>query len=406
MQADIGTTSRAAVSREPAWEAALNEVMAKTALGPAAVPDLALLFASYHHRGAYERLVSAAAERTGARLLAGCSGQGIIGPSAEIESAPALSLMQVRLEGASLTGIRLTQDTLADLHSGGALVAETGLAPSDVNAWMILADPFRLDVERMLGLMEQGYPGRPLVGGLASAGPAERSTCVFLNGSVFDEGAVAIAVAGGFTVRTLVSQGATPIGQPWTITGAHENVVESIGGRPAYEVLVETVQALPEDMRRRAVPNLLVGLAMDEYRETHSRGDFLIRNLAGADRETGALAIAAYPRVGQTIQFQMRDGQAADEELVEMVRAEHETLAGLQPAAALLCSCNGRGVGLFGVPNHDVQRIEEGLGPVPLAGFFCNGEIGPVGGKTFLHGFTASLALLMPTVTGERGTAG
>jgi small ligand-binding sensory domain FIST len=244
--------------------------------------------------------------------------------------------------------------------------------------------------------MEQAYPRRPIAGGLASSSPVSRSTAVFLNGNVYREGAVLLAVGGAWTVRTLVSQGATPIGEPWTITGAHDNILETIGGRPAYEVLAETVAALPPDEQRRAASNLLVGLAMNEYRDELQRGDFLIRNFLGVDRESGALAISAYPRVGQTVQFQMRDGRAADEELVEMLRNTRAALGDLRPAAAMLCSCNGRGVGLFGEPDHDARRIAEEFGPIALAGFFCNGEIGPVGEKTYLHGFTASLAMFVP----------
>jgi small ligand-binding sensory domain FIST len=396
MQADTQATSRSFISRNPDWEAALEEALEATVDAEQAGADLALVFASYHHRQHFAPLLARLKERTRAGTVVGCSGQGIIGTSSEIEGEPALSVLLARLPGAHISTVHVSQDTIAATNSGEALVAALGIPPASVNAWLLLADPFHLEVERMVSLLEEGYPQRPLVGGLASGAPGATGTQVFLNEDVYDEGAIAVSIGGDWTVRTLVSQGATPIGNPWTITGAHDNILETIGGRPAYEVLAETVEALPEDVRRRAVTNLLVGLAMDEYRDTHARGDFLIRNLLGVDRENGSLAISALPRAGQTVQFQMRDGQAADEELVEMLQTEQAALGGTAPAAALLCSCNGRGVGLFGQPDHDARRIAEGLGPVPLAGFFCNGEIGPVGGKTFLHGFTASLALFVP----------
>jgi small ligand-binding sensory domain FIST len=166
-------------------------------------------------------------------------------------------------------------------------------------------------------------------------------------------------------------------------------MVKAIGGRPAYEVLVETVRGLDAERRERVNGNLLVGLAMDEYREEFRRGDFLIRNLIGVDPKSGAIGVAAQTRIGQTLQFQIRDARAADEELRAM-------LGGVvgEPAAALLFACNGRGVGLFGAPDHDARTVRTVLGPVPLAGLFCNGEIGPVGASTFIHGFTASLALI------------
>jgi len=396
MQSDTTATSQAYISRLANWEDALEEALAATDARAGTGVDFALVFASYHHREGYEQILARLRERTGARVIAGCSGQGIIGTSREIEGEPALSLLLARLPGIQIEPVHVSQPAIAAAGGGEGLVAAIGIPPTSVNAWVILADPFHLEVERMVGLLEEGYPTRPVVGGLASGAPGAPNTHVFLNGAVYDEGAVALAIGGDWTVRTLVSQGATPIGDPWTITGAHDNILESVGGRPAYDVLAETVEGLEPDVRRRAVTNLLIGLAMDEYRESHARGDFLIRNLIGVDRESGALAISAYPRAGQTVQFQMRDGQAADEELVEMLRNEQTALGGSTPAAAILCSCNGRGVGLFGQPDHDARRISEELGPVPLAGFFCNGEIGPVGGRTFLHGFTASLALFVP----------
>jgi small ligand-binding sensory domain FIST len=218
---------------------------------------------------------------------------------------------------------------------------------------------------------------------------------VFLNGSSFSEGAVLLALSGAYTVQSVVAQGATPIGQPWTITGVERNVLRTIGNRPPLEVLRETLDGLSEEMRERAARNLLVGLAINEYRDQFGPGDFLIRNLMGVDRESGAMAIGAMPSVGQTIQFQIRDAEAADQDLRRQLAAARTRLGGSEVAGGLLCTCNGRGVGLFGAPDHDARTISEMLGSMPLAGFFCNGEIGPVGGETYVHGFTASLALFV-----------
>ena len=181
------------------------------------------------------------------------------------------------------------------------------------------------------------------------------------------------------------------------MTDARGNLLVTIGGRPAYEVLVETLRGLPPDVRARAARNLVIGLAMDEYSDRFGRGDFLIRNLLGIDRETGALTVGANPRVGQTVQFQMRDPQAADEDLRLLLESAEEALGDLRPAGALLCACNGRGVGLFGVPDHDARLLADRFDRVPIAGFFCNGEIGPVGARPFLHGFTASIGLFVPS---------
>jgi small ligand-binding sensory domain FIST len=175
-----------------------------------------------------------------------------------------------------------------------------------------------------------------------------------------------------------------------------DNLIQSIGMRPAIEVLGDMFKRLPPDIQVRARANLLVGLAMNEYRDEFGRGDFLVRNLMGVDRETGAVAIGAMPREGQTVQFQLRDPTAADEDLRALLGKARQDLEGREIAGAVLCSCNGRGVGLFGAPDHDAKTFMEEMGSIPVAGFFCNGEIGPVGGKNFLHGFTASIALILP----------
>ncbi len=240
------------------------------------------------------------------------------------------------------------------------------------------------------------FPGTPLVGGLASGHPRRQATYIFIDDRVVGQGAVALAISGAYTVKTVVSQGCAPIGETWTITAATDNRIETIGFRPAVEVLMDTFEALPMAMQDRASRNLLVGLAMNEYQDEFGRGDFLIRNIAGIDRESGIIAIHALPRVGQTIQFQVRDPDAADEDLHELLLRAKMDLGDQQAVGALLCCCNGRGVGLFGAPDHDINVIEELMSGMPVAGFFCNGEIGPVGGKNFLHGFTASMALIVP----------
>ena len=218
---------------------------------------------------------------------------------------------------------------------------------------------------------------------------------VFAGGKVQAGGAVLVGLKGDFNLHSIVAQGAEPIGQPWTVTACEGNVVRELGSRRALDVLQDTLASLDPETRARAQRNLLVGLAMDEYRYQHGRGDYLIRNIMGGDRESGAISVNAVPRVGQTFQFQFRDAAAADEDLrAHLQILKQRLLPGETVVGAVMCACNGRGQGLFGLPNHDAQALADALGPVPMAGIFASGEIGPVAGTTFLHGFTASIALL------------
>jgi small ligand-binding sensory domain FIST len=385
------------LGHSPAWQTAL-EVALDGALGPLAgqVPDLLLLFASDAYAPSFADLLGRAQQRSGTRALAGCSASGVIAGDRELEAVPAVAALALAWgPGTSAHLVRIEPDDLLAEGDDGPSIdwsARLGQAAAACTGLIVLADPFTTDVLALVGGLERAAPDVPVVGGLASGAPTLRQTHVFWGTRAEPSGAVVIALAGAVGLRPVVSQGAQPIGAPWTITDARGHVLRTIGNRPAYTVLVETLEQLAPAERQRAARNLLVGLAMNEYRDDFGRGDFLIRNLLGADPSSGALAVGAELHVGQTLQFQIRDAQAADDELRHMLAAAAQQPSG--PAAALLFACNGRGAGLFGGPDHDARTTRELLGPVPLAGLFCNGEIGPVGQTTYLHGFTASLALI------------
>ena len=372
------------------WEPALATALA-AALAPldGHAPDLLVLFASPAYRASYRDLVDEAAARSGAGDVVGCSAAAIIAGVKEIEDQPGIAALALCLPAGSEVRVR----RVAAARPGATL----GLAAGECTGLIVLADPFTFNVEALVNGLEQAYPGVAIMGGLATGEPGQQQTFLFGAGEVASEGAVVVGFSGSVGLRPVVSQGCEPIGAAWTITDAERNVVKSIGGRPAYQVLVDTVRGLDDARRERVNGNLLVGLAIDEYRHDFKRGDFLIRNLIGIDQASGAIAIAALASVGQTLQFQIRDARAADEELRQMLGVARGDAGRATPtAAALLFACNGRGIGLFGAPDHDARTVGELLGPVPLAGLFCNGEIGPVGSRTFVHGFTASLALIAP----------
>jgi small ligand-binding sensory domain FIST len=272
---------------------------------------------------------------------------------------------------------------------------ETGITPDQTNGWLVFADPFHMDAEAWLRSWDEAYRPLPVVGGLASSDYSDQRTQVYLNGDVFDEGGVAVAVGGDIALASVISQGCTPIGDTWTITRAEQNFIHEIGNRPAYEVLAETFGQLSPEKQRKARGNLFVGLVTNEYLDEFHRGDFLIRNLIGADPKSGTIAVGAFPRAGQTMQFQHRDAAAGTEDISVLLQRAGQRLSGKPIYGACLCSCNGRGHRLFGQPSHDARHVQQEFGPIGLAGFFCNGEIGPIGDKNFLHGYTASVALFV-----------
>ncbi|GHO88347.1 FIST signal transduction protein [Dictyobacter formicarum] len=375
------------------WEQALEQALEQI---EDVVADAIFLFASIDFAPYFPMMLHIVRRATGTPILIGCSGQGIIGSDQELEDLPAISLLALSLPGARLRTVRVTQELLEASKGPHDLRQQLGLPFDDVNAWFMFADPFHMDCEELVEKFSQAYPGLPMIGGLASGDFEDHESYIFYNDEVHEDGAIGLAIDGDYTILPLVSQGCDPIGEAWTITSVLDNgLVDGISNRSAYNMLVDTLQTLSPELQRRAQRNLLVGLAADEYQDNYERGSFLVRQLFGVDRRTGALAIGAQSRIGQTIQFQLRDATSADLDLHELLSQARTNLGDNQPIAGLLCTCNGRGVGMFGIPDHDAGVITRELGQLPLSGLFCNGEIGPVGKRTFLHGFTACLGLII-----------
>ena len=322
--------------------------------------------------------------------LVGCSGWGIIGSRREIEHQPGFSLILFSLPSESFAVVQISEAQAEESTGAEYWYGATGLSAGEVRSWLVLANPYFGGVESWLNEWSRAYPQIPTLGGLASATNSE----IFLlrDGGVSTAPLLAIALKKGLVIRPLVSQGCRPIGDPSPITKAEENLILEIGNLPAYQALEAAFLSIPADQRVSVRNNLFLGLAISEYIDDFKQGDFLIRNILGADPQIGALAVGAYPRVGQTVQFQLRDSKSAREDLVLASERVKKGLSG--PISILLFSCAGRGKGLFGTSDHDAETLAGILGDLPLAGFFCNGEIGPVGKKAFLHGYTASAAVL------------
>lgn len=344
--------------------------------------DLAVCFASTHHVGAFEDMAPALRNLLQPRVLVGGTAAAVASGPHEVEDTPALAVFAARLDETHLAPVTMRVE---DTPDGTALVGwPTFDRPP--GTLVVFADPFTFPADAFLQRVNRDLPDLQIIGGLASSAARPGGNRLVLDDRVIEEGAVGVFLDGGVEVRTLVSQGCRPIGKPYVVTRAEQNLIEELAGKPAIERLQEIATAATEEERQLLRGGLHVGLVVDEHKAEFTRGDFLVRNLLGADQRTGALAVGEHVSVGQTVQFHVRDATAADEDLREL-------LGGADAEAALLFTCNGRGRHLFGVPDHDAGLVEALLGPIPLAGAFCAGEIGPIGGRNFLHGFTASLAL-------------
>jgi small ligand-binding sensory domain FIST len=326
--------------------------------------------------------------------LVGCSGIGLVGTAQEQENGSGFSLLLLSLPGARATAFAFDQDMVESAAGHQFWPEKTGIAPANAKAWLTFLNPFSLNVEHWLKQWNEAYPHIPTFGGLGGGAPGDPEAWIFCNDRAVN-GGVALALEGDVSVHAVVSQGCKPIGEPLTVTSAERNVLLKLGSRPAYDVLSDVYKDLSDAEREQAKGHLFAGIAVSEYLEEYKRGDFLVRNIIGADPNSGAVAINAVPRVGQTLQYQLRDSRVANDELKRLLGAK-AMFHTLTPYAGLLCTCHGRGRGLFGDPNHDAGLINEFFPGLPLTGLFANVQIGPVGDRSFAHGYTASLALIAP----------
>ena len=381
----------AALSTDPDVQTAARDCVREALDELEARPDLVFAFASPHYDGA-ELVAALRSECSDGRLL-GCVGESIVGPAREVENAPALALWAASFEHGTVEPFMIEVDRVDDrvVLQGFPDLAREG-SDAAASACIVLGDPFTFPAHAWLETMNETHAGLPILGGMASGASSAGGTQLFFDDQVYNSGAVGV-VLHDVPVRFVVSQGCRPVGRPMIVTKSHRNVIDEIGGKPPLAQL-QTFFDEAEDEERQLIQSaaqgagLHVGQVVDECIHKPKRGDYLVRNVIGADNSKGSIAISDVAQVGKTVCFHVRDARSADEDLRELLVAERAADAG-----ALLFTCNGRGSRMFDEDDHDAVCVAEELAQIPAAGFFAAGELGPVGGSNFLHGFTASLAV-------------
>jgi len=363
--------------------------------------DLVVAFATGAHVNRFDLVQRSLEHALKPQVLVGCSAEGVVGVQHEQEREPGISVLAARLPNVTLRPFRYDQlDLNALADAPDMLLEQTGTKGMDISALLMLADPFSTPLVKLLPAMNEAWGGAAIFGGMASSGRSAGENRLVADGQIIAEGAVGVAIGGAVDVGCVVSQGCRPIGQPFVITRAHRHIVQELGGRGALAVLQDMASQLSEEDKDLVrTNNLMVGRVINEYKDRFGRGDFLMRGLLGVDPDSGYVAIGdPQVRVGQTIQFHVRDRVTAREDFELLLDAQklHD-----KPMGMLLCTCNGRGTRLFDQPHVDASIVHRAFGDVPLAGFFAAGELGPIGGETFLHGHTASLVTFRELKSGD-----
>lgn len=389
--AGASTDGRLDVALAEAIRAAARELG-----GAAREADLAVVFASSGYGADVRPAFEGLADMVGARTVIGTTAETVLCGGTEYEAGPAVAVWLARMPAATLVPVSIEHVRTPDggMFAGWPPATDAGAAvdwPANPTL-LLLADPFSFPVEAFLARVAQDHPGLPIVGGMASGGMRPGGNALVIDSRTYDSGAVGVLVGGGVRIRPVVSQGCRPIGAPFVITRAEANLIIELGGRPALERLREVFAGLGPADRELVKSSLFIGRAATEYKDRFGPGDFLVRSVAGADPDSGVLAVGDLVRTGQTVQFHVRDAASAHDDLLALLAQARG--AGAAPAGALVFTCNGRGTRLFSESHHDARCLADALGPVPAAGFFAQGEFGPIGRLNCLHGFTASIALV------------
>lgn len=359
-------------------------------------PDLLLGFVSPHFLDDFDKVPETIFAETKTKNFIGCSASGLIGGGCEVEMEPAISITAAIMPNVAISTFHLVNADLPDLDAApDSWENLVGVKPDDNPSFILLPDPFSFRIDTLIEGLDYAFPAATKIGGMASGARKPGVNALYIGDKLYRNGMVGAAVSGNVEVATIVAQGCRPIGRPLRVTRCQKNFIFEIEGKPAVQALHDIIQNLSEMEQELAQQSLFIGIAMDEFRDVLKPGDFLIRNIIGIEPNTGALVISELVRDEQTVQFHVRDAATSADDLRALLKKYRDNHPG-SVNGALLFSCLGRGQHLYGTPNHDSDCFKEYLGSVPLGGFFCNGEIGPVGGTTFLHGYTSSFGIFRP----------
>ena len=394
-----------AVSDQDTLERAMEDCVSSIRREMSEAPlDLAVIFVSAHFAAQYERIPAAikdtlggAGAKSGFPLLFGCSAGGVIGGGQEVENRPGLSLTVANLPDVELLPFHLQGDDLPDLDAGPGAWEEALKVSSDGDPrFLLIIDPHSFPAQNLILGIDYAFSSSVKIGGLASGGGSQGDNALFLGDAVYRSGAIGIGMRGNIAVDTVVAQGCRPVGELMCITKCQQNLLMELDQRPPLEVLRELHAACNERDQELMQHSLFLGVVMDDLIDEPRQGDFLIRNVIGLDGRTGIMAIGEMLREGQRVRFHLRDALTSADDLAALLSRYASQQEVRECQGALLFSCLGRGEYLYGRPDHDTGLFQDKVGSVPLGGFFCNGEIGPVGGTTYLHGYTSSFGIFRP----------
>lgn len=395
-----------AVSDAPSFSEAVEQVAEQVSVNlDGKRPDITLVFVSRHHAPSYFVAPELFASRLTGDVLVGCSASGVIGAGREIEGRPGVAVCAGVMQDSAAHPFHLKQDDLPDADAPPeAWHSLVGASPEEVRGILLFPDPYTVRPDALISGLDFAYPNAPKSGGLVSGGSGPGTSALFVNGSMKRSGAAGVVLTGDVELEPVVAHACRPVGRPMVVTEASENLVMKLDGEKAVSALQSIFRSATPKSRSLIRRSVQIGILNQHAGEPDETSEYVVRNVLGMVEETGAVAVGDTVREGQVIQFHVSDADTAEQDLrasLEDYVAEDYRI----PSTALMFSCLSLGKRLHGQPDHDTAMFQDLVAPVPLAGFFSNGEISTVNGHTRLHGYTSSFAMFRERVR-ERAKGG
>ena len=383
------------VSNSPSLDLAIEDVTREISkkLGNNK-PDLGLVFISSHHSSSYEEITEKIKEKINCEFILGCSGSGVIGEGKEFEYLPGVSLTVASLPNVTLKPFHFTQDILPNPDESPDAWKETvDVLDDDPKTIILFPDPFSIRTEYVLDGLDFAFPNTKIIGALASGGNKPGDNALFVNGETYSKGCSGVVISGDFELDILVAQSCRPIGEPMIVTQSNNNVINELDSDLPIVAIKKLYDELPEDEKGIMNNALQIGILMDRLGDIDDEITYMIRNISSIDKDTGSITIGESITDGQVGQFHLRDSGAAQEELKKML-TEYKINDDQIIKSTLMFSSVGRGKYLLGESHHDINLYKNIIdNNSPITGFFSNGEISPIGDRTYLHGYTSSFAI-------------
>ena len=383
------------VSNSPSLDLAIEDVTREISkkLGNNK-PDLGLVFISSHHSSSYEEITEKIKEKINCEFILWCSGSGVIGEGKEFEYLPGVSLTVASLPNVTLKPFHFTQDILPNPdESPDAWKESVDVLDDDPKTIILFPDPFSIRTEYVLDGLDFAFPNTKIIGALASGGNKPGDNALFVNGETYSKGCSGVVISGDFELDILVAQSCRPIGEPMIVTQSNNNVINELDSDLPIVAIKKLYDELPEDEKGIMNNALQIGILMDRLGDIDDEITYMIRNISSIDKDTGSISIGESITDGQVVQFHLRDSGAAQEELKKML-TEYKINDDQIIKSTLMFSSVGRGKYLLGESHHDINLYKNIIdNNSPITGFFSNGEISPIGDRTYLHGYTSSFAI-------------